>query len=99
MPSIRFRTTPSWSITWVRNSWVGPGTGSRGVPSARLGLVVPGPRSWAAAAVAALPTARGLSSPSEQAAMATSDSASAYDAACTEPSRASAAIDGVGAER
>ena len=49
---------------------VGPGTGSRGVPSARLGLVVPGPRSWAAAAVAALPTARGLSSPSEQAAIA-----------------------------
>ena len=86
-------------MTWDRNSGVGPGTGSRAVPSARLGLVVPGPRSWAAAAVAALPTARGLSSPSEQAAIATSDSASAYDAACTEPSSASAAIDGVGAER
>ena len=86
-------------MTWARNSWVGPGTGSRGVSSDRLGVVVPGPRSWAAAAVAALPTARGFSSPSEQAAMATSDSASAYAGACAEPSSASAAIDGVGAER
>ena len=32
-------------MTWDRNSGVGPSTGSLGVPSARLGLVVPGPRS------------------------------------------------------
>src|SRR4029079_16908319 len=99
MSSIRLRTTPSWSMTWDRYSDVGLGTGSREVPSPRLGLVVPGPRSCAAAAGGALPTARGLSSPSEQAAIATCDSASAYDAACTEPSSASVAIDGVGAER